>query len=147
MASTAGFEVIAVADLPLAHLPSSCAHYDRFADLEVAHSAEPEAALRRLWHQSLTAEDCAACEYHQADWLAIAAASVAVLESAAASKRDLVATCADQALPPEDLFWLMSLFEHPIMWRRGADGVENGQHRVCALRAAGAPSVAVDTGE
>jgi hypothetical protein len=146
MLAAAGFEIVAVADLPLAHLPSSCAHFGRFMELEIAHSDEPESVVRALWHQSLTPEDYAACEYHQADWLAIADASIAVLESVADSKRDLVVACADQALPSDDLYWLMSLFADPIMWRRGGDGVENGQHRVCALRAAGAASVAVDTG-
>lgn len=73
--------------------------------------------------------------------------SVAVFESLApdATKWDLIAACERQDLPAGDMKGLLSMFVFPIDWTPGAQSVTNGQHRSCALRAAGAQRCVVDT--
>ncbi|MEU8136330.1 hypothetical protein [Streptodolium elevatio] len=42
---------------------------------------------------------------------------------------------------PEQHPWIASLFTDPVLWNGRQENFTNGQHRTCALRAAGAPAV------
>lgn len=142
-----GFVVVSIETLPYVHGPFRCPHAGRFQQIEREHPELFSAEIGKRWYQELTHEQRVVCEYHQADWRSIADASVRVLDQAALGigKGDLTATCAEQGLVGQDLVWLLSLFADPILWRPGAQCLENGQHRLCAARAAGAERVAVDT--
>jgi hypothetical protein len=142
------FAIVPVTAFPFAHRPFRCTHYERFCELERACADAPAGVVGKRWHMTLTDEDFAACEFHEADWRLIAEASVVALRSAGprATKADLHATCSEQALPRDEALWLYWLFADPIDWRPGEPSVTNGQHRLCALRAAGAQFVAADIG-
>lgn len=116
------FAVIPVADFPFANDPGSCAHHERFRTLEHRYGDEPEGIVGARWYRTLTREDFDTCEYHDADWRAIAAASVAVFEVAApgASGRDLACACGGHGLAEAEMWWLYWLFADPIYWRRGS---------------------------
>ncbi|MGA9314513.1 MAG: hypothetical protein WBV77_07790 [Solirubrobacteraceae bacterium] len=141
------FSVVPVTAFPFAHNPFRCPHYERFCNLERACAEAPDGVVGKRWHLTLTGDDLAACEFHEADWCSIAEASVAALRNAGprATKANLRAACSEQKLPRDDALWLYWLFADPIDWRPGEPNVTNGQHRLCALRAAGAQFVAADT--
>ena len=141
------FAAVPITAFPFAHGPFRCPHYERFCELARACDGASDSVIGARWHLTLTANDIAACEFHDADWRSIAAASVAVLKAAGprATFDDLIAACEQQGLPKAELLWLYWLFADPIHWRPGSPCVTNGQHRLCALRAAGAEHVAADT--
>lgn len=143
------FVAVPVAEFPFAHRPSRCPHHERFCEVARACGEVSEGVVGARWHLTLTAEDFAACEFHGADWLSIAAASVAVLKAAGptATSDDLAEACEEQGLAKKELCWLYSLFEEPIHWYPGSPSVTDGQHRLCALRAAGAEFVAAETSD
>jgi len=140
------FAAMPVADFPFPHGPFRCPRHERYCELARASRDAPEGVVGAQWHHTLTAADFAACEFHHADWLSVATASVAVLEAAGphATFDDLAEACDQPGLPQKELHWLSSLFEDPIHWYQGSPGVTNGQHRLCALRGAGAELVAAD---
>lgn len=140
------FAAVPVSAFPFPHDPFRCPHHHRFCQF-AEHSNEPEPVLGARWHLSLTSADLAACEFHAGDWHAVGAASIAVLDAAGprATLDDLLSACEHQQLGDIERLWLFLLFEDPIAWIPSETEVTNGQHRLCALRAAGAKFVAADT--
>jgi len=142
--------VVAVADLPWAHNPFKCAHVERFETIEGLYVRErwPPPAAGAQWFLTLTEEDFKACDRHDADWLAIAAVSVEIyrgLEAEATMdtvRQRVTARFGDTS----DAFHCVTLFRDPITWRPGQTRVGDGQHRTCALKAAGAPFCIAETG-
>ncbi len=141
------FKAVPVAAFPFAHEPSSCTHHGRFCELARACPSAPDGVVGARWYLTLTDGDFAACGFHNADWQLIATASIAVLRAAGPRPTydDLLAACDQQQLPEVEQLWLFSLFAEPIDWIPSDVDVTNGQHRLCALRAAGAELVAADT--
>jgi len=133
--------------LPFPHHPFRCPHAQRFADLAGTYDEAPPTVVGAHWYLTLSAEDFEECPFHQADWLAVAEASVAILEAlpAEASNEEVIDSCAESALAGEEMRWLRSLFSEPIVWIPGEQELTNGQHRTCALRAAGAERCVVET--
>jgi hypothetical protein len=145
----AEMEVVAVADLPWAHLPSKCANFQDFEGIRKLYdeSHEGEVPTGAHFFLGLNPDRLAACHYHQHDWRAIAAAAVELF-----TRVDLQAGCDDirreaSRLLPEgsDRDELAFLFSDPIIWSPEASSVTNGQHRTCALKAGGAPECPVVT--
>lgn len=100
------------------------------------------------WFLTLTDEDFQACQHHDADWLQIAAASVEIFQNLDADTTldripDLVTARLSVTTDAEHC---LTLFFQPITWRPGQTSVSDGQHRTCALKAAGAPFCIADTG-
>jgi hypothetical protein len=98
---------------------------------------EAQAATRRL-SLSLSGDEVAKCPYHRPDWRLAADTAVALLERTGG----LTVEIADQAvrsieMDDETAWALISLVADPILWG-GGDEVANGQHRVCAMKLAGA---------
>jgi len=145
----AEMEVVAVADLPWAHLPSKCANFSDFEAIRglYANGREGEVPAGAHFFLALDSERLAACPYHQHDWRAIAAASVELLTRLdPQADRDDVQREASRLLPEgPDRDELIFLFFDPIIWSPEAPSVTNGQHRTCALKAANAPECAVVT--
>ncbi len=140
-------------DLPFAHNPFKCAHAERF--VAPAADASDDAAWMQAgaeFFEQLGPADFASCLYHQGDWRRIAAAAVEVVDAsppggpydAALAVVGRTRTLFEprswlsQRLSRQEVLWLRFLFHDPIAYRPGAARVVNGQHRVCALRAAGA---------
>jgi hypothetical protein len=138
-----GMNIVAVADLPWAHNPFKCAHRDRFRAIRglYAKDAGGDVPAGAHFFLGLDAEQLAACPYHQHDWVAIADASIVLLEDLAPdSERHHVFSAAAELLPDgPDRKQLVCLFTDPIVWSPGHTTITNGQHRTCALKASGAP--------
>jgi hypothetical protein len=142
-------QAVAVADLPWAHNLSRCAHYARYQSIDALYDAtlEEEPSAGAHFFLTLTEQDLADCRYHRYDWGAIAAASVDLLDRLGpASDYDDVYALANELInDPGDRAELVYLFTDPIVWGPGCPSITNGQHRTCALKAAGAPLCAVVT--
>jgi hypothetical protein len=128
--------VVRVADLPWPRSLRRCAHRELLRRAVAAspatrflsssrHQATCRSASARVL-RGLGAEDFAACPFHDGDWALVAKAAVALLHGEDPGP-----------LPERDARWLASLLEDPIAWDEGSTRLDNGQHRVCALRAAG----------
>jgi hypothetical protein len=139
--------VLPVTALPFPHGPFRCPHNQRFLHLARTYDDLERTVVGAHWYLTLSSEDFAQCPFHQCDWRKVADTSVAILDSLAtnATHDDLVAACSEQALLKQELEGLLSLFTFPIDWTPGSPTVTNGQHRLCALRAAGAEQCVVDT--
>jgi hypothetical protein len=142
--------IVAVGELPWAHKLSKCAHAERFEVFEGIYEDEADEANAAGAHffLSLDQRQLEGCIYHHHDWKAIAAASVELLEGLepTSSYEELVAASDDLLPPGSDRDELRYLFSDPIHWDPGATSLTNGQHRTCALKAAGAPYCAISTG-
>lgn len=142
--------VVAVAELPWAHNPSRCAHLERFRTIESLYQEErwTPPAVGAQWFLTLSEENFQQCDHHAADWLTVAAASVEIFEVLEANATldtipELVTARLGNTREAERC---LALFCEPITWRPGQTRVGDGQHRTCALKAAGAPFCVADTG-
>lgn len=142
------FSAIDVRELPLPHNPSSCHWVPRFRAIEKRLAgcfADDELAAGREFLTTLSPEDRSLCEFHAADWAAIADESVRIIDELGSRSPDnYVAAVDDSPLAEPELGWLDSLFRDPIDVKGGS--YTNGQHRGCALRFSGAERAAVVTG-
>jgi hypothetical protein len=128
--------VVRVADLPWPRSLRRCAHRGRLrraigaSPLSRFLSSSRHQATSRSTSQAVLSgfgrDDFAACPFHRADWQRIADAAVALARGEDPG-----------TLPVREARWLASLLEDPIAWDQGSTRLDNGQHRVCALRAAG----------
>ncbi len=139
--------VVSVTALPFAHSPFRCPHKARFTELSRCYDDTDRTVVGAHWYLTLKPEHFAECPFHAGNWRAVAEASINVLESLTVegAPNDVAKACAEQNLPAQDAEWLRSLFAGPIDWTPGSSTLTNGQHRSCALRAAGAEQCVVDT--
>ncbi|MHB8190671.1 MAG: hypothetical protein ACYDHP_09695 [Ferrimicrobium sp.] len=142
------FEAMLVAKLPPPHGPSRCKYKDRFDQIannigaEADGSSHDDLEAGRRFLATLTPEDRASCQYHRANWKAIADESVRILEQLGRCDQENYKARAELSdLDDEDRRWLVSLFDDPI--RADEDEYSNGQHRGCALRFSGASRAAI----
>lgn len=139
-----GFRSVPLAAMPWPHSQSDCPlgelaeqYRDRVPDSHGAHAA---AFLSRPGRQIQTE-----CPYHQADWPRL----VRMLEESRAAAADDEPPPVgshpefDLLCPPEQE-WLKALATDPIKYSDGDDALTNGQHRLCALRAAGLTRCSVE---
>jgi hypothetical protein len=124
--------IVSVAVLPFAHAPFRC---------EAPFSGDDPRRTDGI------IGDTRLCSYHQPNWRRIADASVAARKQTGPwpTSDALLSALSFDGLSTSDREWLYWLIADPIVWRPGADRVTNGQHRICALRAADVPRVIVDT--
>jgi hypothetical protein len=142
------FEAIPVTDLPLPHNPYQCKYHDRF---KVVTRDYRWAEGAREFVASLTIDEVKGCQYHQANWAAIADESVRVVEVVGPLRpavyyiHEARRSSLGGGDPSRggDLRWLLSLFETPVIIDGG--GYTDGQQRGCALRFSGAKRAVVVT--
>lgn len=143
-------EVVAVVDLPWAHLPSKCASFPDFEAIRSLYDEgrEGEVPAGAHFFLDLDPDRLAACSYHQHDWKVIAEAGVELFTRLdPQADHDAIQREACRLLPEgPDRDELTFLFFDPIIWSPEAPSITNGQHRTCALKAAGAPECVVLTG-
>ena len=138
------FEALPVTSLPPFHAAYQCAHRARFESMRTGSTIEEALAAGRRFMDTLTPADRAACQYHQADWRAVADTSVAVVMSVDGSDPAAYVSAAEAVrLPKREKMWLLSLFHDPIVLSQDRAEYTNGQHRGCALRFSGADRAAV----
>jgi hypothetical protein len=144
----AALAVVAVAELPFPHNPFRCRHHARFELLAAARSREARETgkVGREWAATLTEADFDACPRHVGDWLLIARTSVEALRVGQAAKS--LNACLEHVIrvlgDTPEAEWCVALFADPITWSPGRASATDGQHRICALRAAGAPQTVVE---
>jgi hypothetical protein len=136
----------AIAELPYPHNPSRCSHHWRFEGMvkEVSASSQRELVkVGKRFIESLGPSEFETCPYHERNWKDIANASVRIVQELGDQppEDDLRNAIMSSGLQNEDQLELLFLFAHPIVAH--AEGFTNGQHRSCALRAAGASEVVV----
>jgi len=131
--------VVAVAELPWAHNPSRCIHLDRFHAVGALYATRPPAGAH--FFLSLSEDDFAGCPSHRGDWVKIAAEAVDLFESldSDSTSEEIHREVSRRFQEAPEQGALLSLFTQPIVWHRPHTGITNGQHRICALKAAGAP--------
>jgi hypothetical protein len=147
-----GLRLVPVSELPWPH-SISCQYKRRFEEILESYPGKQSTATDGPWPSQAAAaqlflelskeEGFTTCPYHQADWTKIgeiAQRLMAIGDLWQAWKNLDV----DGTLEPKDRNWLRSLFRHPIRWNDGASHLINGQHRLCALRAAGVSACPVD---
>lgn len=92
----------------------------------------------------LTEEEFAACPYHHGDWQAIAEATLAYAEVDEDAEPERASQLYDmEHLSPRDREWAQAMVADHIWWDEGDTSLTNGQHRLCAMRAAGVVRVPV----
>ncbi|MFF4531665.1 hypothetical protein ACFY1P_20635 [Streptomyces sp. NPDC001407] len=138
---------VAASGLPWPHFLFKCPHGGRAKDLQRTYpetSGSRQAAHAELF-AALRPEEFAACPYHQADdWKAIAQAVLAHAEAEQAGDEDGAEELyAMEHLSERDRAWAQAMVADLIWWDEGQRQLTNGQHRLCALRAAGVNTVPV----
>jgi hypothetical protein len=145
----AEMEVVAVADLPWAHLPSKCANFSNFEAIRPLYDEgrDGEAPTGAHFFLALDQDQLDACPCHRHDWKAIAAAAVQLFARVdPEADHDEIRLEASRLLPEgPGRDELAFLFFDPIIWSPEAASVTNGQHRTCALKAADAPECPIVT--
>ncbi|MEU4574661.1 hypothetical protein [Nonomuraea sp. NPDC023979] len=144
-----GVRLVPLSSLPWPHGLFKCAHAPAAQRLTRGYPSDKhsdrasQAAHAELFTQ-LSADDFAACPYHQANWPLIGEIA---RRAVAGPERDwssaLTPAEADR-LTAQDKRWLGSFAFDPINWDDGHNAITNGQHRLCALRAAGILACPVD---
>ncbi|MEU0110645.1 hypothetical protein ABZ313_35515 [Streptomyces sp. NPDC006251] len=141
-----GVRAVPAAALPWPHGLFKCAYAERGKRIARTYPGGRRAdqtAHAELFAE-LTEEEFAACPYHQGDWQAIAEAVLAHAEvdedEEPERARELYAM---EHLSPRDRQWAQRLVSDHIWWEEGSDSLTNGQHRLCAMRAAAVTNVPV----
>jgi hypothetical protein len=81
----------------------------------------------------------ARCPYHQPDWsrlVRIMHESLTHTDECVNDPLDVTTHPEYKQLSPEEREWLSTLIVDPIEWDDNDNSLTNGQHRLCALRAA-----------
>ncbi|MEU1628266.1 hypothetical protein ABZ746_23635 [Streptomyces sp. NPDC020096] len=136
---------VAACQLPWPHGLFKCPYGPRAKRLAATYpKGNSQTAHAELFAQ-LRPQDFAACPYHQADdWAAIAKAVLAHARAEREGDDERADQLYDAAhLTERDRAWFRSLISGHIWWDTGQKHLTNGQHRLCALRAAGVDVVPV----
>jgi hypothetical protein len=135
--------IVSANELPFPrHLFRCILEYEHLRILESIDENEPP-RYQRAWEQFAREHrsEMWRCEYHDPDWVTAAKLAVQIVESGRADGALIdYAGVLDEVVRANKLgcasTWVMwSFFEEPILV--GGDELGNGQHRTCALKAAG----------
>ncbi|WP_327302150.1 hypothetical protein OG730_00225 [Streptomyces sp. NBC_01298] len=128
---------VAASQLPWPHGLFKCPYGERAKDLAATYpKSHSQTAHAELFTQ-LGEQDFAACPYHQADdWRAVSETVLAFARAEPDSDEQDRHYDAEH-LSDRDRAWFRSFIGRgPIRWDSGQQRLTNGQHRLCALRAA-----------
>jgi hypothetical protein len=144
LVSDACYELAEVAALPWPHRPFKCGLKDDFSQFAPGWKGwdreDVQQAFRRFI-ESREPSDFDRCEYHQVDWPRLAEDAISFLLNAGGEQPSGLDI--DDALEAEgrgeDAYHVWSFFGYDAIavWP-GGDVIENGQHRVCAMKQLGA---------
>ncbi|MFJ9967118.1 hypothetical protein [Streptomyces avermitilis] len=133
-----GIRPVAASQLPWPHGLFKCPYGERAKALAATYPKGHSKTAHAELFARLGDQDFAACPYHQADdWKAITAAVLAFARAEPDSdEQDRLYRA--RHLSERDRAWFRSLIGGGhIWWDTGQQHLTNGQHRLCALRAAG----------
>ncbi len=131
-----GLRTVPLSALPWPHNQSHC-RMGRIADTYEAIVADEQAANAAAF---LSAEGRAAmtsCPYHQPDWPRLVRILIEIPDTADGQDPQPQRHPDYVLLSAEDKQWLHTLLVESIEWDDRDQMLTNGQHRLCALRAAG----------
>ncbi|MER5549728.1 hypothetical protein ABT072_46900 [Streptomyces sp. NPDC002589] len=139
-----GIRPVAASQLPWPHGLFKCPYGERAKTLAATYPKGHNKTAHAELFTQLGDQDFASCPYHQADdWRAIAEAVLAFSRADPDSEeQDRLYEAAH--LSDRDRAWFRSLIGGGhIWWDTGQQNLTNGQHRLCALRAAGVEVIPV----
>ncbi|WP_328843019.1 hypothetical protein [Streptomyces sp. NBC_00258] len=138
---------VPTAELPWPHGLFKCEYAERGKRIARTYPGghrEDQTAHAELF-ANLTEKEFAACPYHQGDWRAIAEAALAFAEVDEDEEPERASELhAMEHLSPRDREWAQAMVGDHIWWDEGDTSLTNGQHRLCAMRAAGVTRVPVN---
>lgn len=138
---------VPVASLPWPWNPFKCTWQDRFEGLVGGRKlGDPErTALFERMATALSPDEVGQCPYHVTDWRLAAdlALSLNRLGNTPAH-RTIENGVRARGGGNAEIEAVCSFWEEPMSWSEGAPVVGNGQHRVCALKLAGAEIALID---
>lgn len=144
------FRLLDTSALPGPHDLFKCTFRNRYDALVGERQRETRAVTLarheavRIWTQQ-GLEPLAACPYHDVDWRLAAEIACATLAEATDNHQDLAdVVIARNDLPPAVRCAAASFFYDPIVLNSRGDEIVNGQHRICAVLAAGAARCVID---
>ncbi|MER8236148.1 hypothetical protein [Streptomyces sp. NPDC094049] len=139
-----GTRLVAASRLPWPHNLFKCRHHERAQALAATYPEGHNKTAHAELFTRLSDQDFATCPYHQADdWKAV---TETVLDFTRAEPDSEAQDRLYDAthLSDRDRSWFRSLIGGGhIWWDHGSKYLTNGQHRLCALRAAGVEAVPV----
>lgn len=145
---TVSLDEVAVAELPWPWHPFKCRWEERFKQL-VPHYDDLDDSERARHFGAMIAglseQELGQCPYHVADWrLAAELAVIFHRNEKSPAAQGFEREVRKLGGGPAEIEAIRSLWEEPISWTPGSPVVGNGQHRVCALKCAGAEIALVD---
>jgi hypothetical protein len=138
------WSIVAVADLPYPHHLFRCEWQDLHKQL-VTEEGDDSAGRRRAFERFVTeigAAGMASCPCHEGDWTEAARVATEIAASGMADFIDAIDARLAAGADAKTMSAVLSLSDEPI-WING-DRLGNGQHRSCAMRAAGADTCPVE---
>lgn len=130
-----GMRTVPLSALPWPHSQSSCLMY-RIVDAHRHTVPDEQAAHAAAFLSPEGQQVMASCQYHQTDWPRLARILQESLDQTDDTPK-LAEHPEYHRLSHEEKEGLHSLAEVPIDWSDRDQRLTNGQHRLCALRAAG----------
>lgn len=138
--------VVPLHAMPWPHNPSRCRYVDRYRVLAAQNATRSgpgeweqadQAASAELF-ASLTPAEFAACQYHRHDWLVVATVAIELMPEGLGRDALLDRIRRDRRIRKHDRRCVYDLLlGEPVDWEDGVRSLHNGQHRLCAMRAAG----------
>ncbi|MGH3784525.1 MAG: hypothetical protein ACRDRO_28880 [Pseudonocardiaceae bacterium] len=136
MEGSYGFRVVPLSALPWPHFQSECTLRE-IVERERRVVPDDQAAHAAAFLSDSGRRAMASCKYHKPDW----ARRVRILwdtpDQANGNDVDPKTHPEYGQLSRNEQLWLLTLVDEPIEWSDRSEMLTNGQHRLCALRAAG----------
>jgi hypothetical protein len=133
--SVYGFRAVPLSGLPWPHHQSDCPLY-RVAKTDKLGAPDAQAAHAAAFLSKRGQRAMAACPYHQPDWPRLVRIVQDTLNQAKGDELDPKRHPEYSQLAENEKQWLSTLVFEPIEWDDRDETLINGQHRLCALRAA-----------
>jgi hypothetical protein len=136
MEGTYKFRVVPLSALPWPHFQSECPLHE-IAKREERVMPDEQAAHAAAFLSDGGQRAMASCEYHQHDWPRLVRILRETLDQADVDDLDPKKHPEYGQLSRNEQECLRALVDDPIEWSDRSKTLTNGQHRLCALRAAG----------
>lgn len=137
-----GLRMVPLSALPWPHFQAAC-RMGRIAETYEA-AVDDEQTAHAAAFLSPEGRDCmSSCRYHQPDWPRLVHMLTEILDNGDGQYPEPQQHPDYAQLSARDQEWLLSLLNAPIEWDDRDQMLTNGQHRLCALRAAGVLSCPV----
>lgn len=138
--SRRGFRPVPLSALPWPHWQDDCPLWDVIKPeipAHPTHAAAHAAAYLRVYGKQGRDPASVSCPYHQAPWPKLVNMLLSTIGEGTDDRPEFTNHPDYAALTEAEKAWLVSLVTDPIYCDDYQEQLSNGQHRLCALRAAG----------